>query len=51
MEDGGREGNFQGEREGGWLMENTRGQNDCSVFEEQKKDLVVGAGERERFQK
>lgn len=34
MEDGGREGNF---RERGWLMENTRGQNHCSVFEEQKK--------------
>lgn len=38
-------------RERGWLMENTRGQNHCSVFEEQKKDAVVEAGEQERFQK
>lgn len=49
MEDGGREGNFQGER--GWLMETPEARTAACVFEEQKKDAVVGAGEQERFQK
>lgn len=39
------------ERERGWLMETPEARTTACVFEEQKTDAVVGAGEQESFQK